>query len=1589
MKRGKILILLILTTVILALGIGGILSFASEEEPSAESKGEISVWLIAGQSNAVGYGYGAPEAATVDSRYVDGFENVIYYGSRAGKVTSDFLPTSVGMGKGSAYCGAELGIAGALGNSDKPHAIIKYAVGGTSLYPITTSKTWTSDSYVADVNSDDNPDNDVDTTVTTIGGLYDAFMKTVTDGLALLKEDGYTPVIKGLLWSQGGAESGKTERANEYAKLLYHLVKDMRKDLSVISGDPSINDNESPLPFVIVKTYRNPDYETEATLTNIPIINEAQRTVMGQLPEISIIDPSTVYNFSQSDAWHYSTEGQVGTGELFISEIMAKEGKYLVTSDGLYSLVDIGYHTVGESVTAKFTTNPNYSITSVTMQVGKGEKKAITLGDNDTYSFTMPSDTVTFEVKTLGKNAVDTVTPYGTIPKEYFVSEDYPIAIFDNNGFVNIAQNFNADADKKVAAVGDGAILLLRRDYDMSSDPNGGNYLSGLNGNAVYDLGGYTVSIGVGSTADALIKCDAHQLKFNTVITMKNGKILMGEDPIVRFSGAESRISDDYLAGASTNPQKYTVTLDSIDIGLDKRVTDYTKPLVYSNEDIESSTNKNLIDASFIVKNCNFDLSGTTDSFNLFCQSNINIKTQLIGSSIKVNTLDGITINHKTALTVKGGVDGEYLTVISASPFSSTERFNSDNGKTLGLTLSPASSGEYIYKLTNVDEYTPYGSIPSKYASATDYPWLVYYGNECIYGGTDFSYDVFKEASAKGNGTVIYLRTNVNDSSFTSPKNAQSTFNGTITVDLGSHTVTMTTKALLRSQVVQSGYNTNVILKNGTILTGKEPIARFAVTTDAPETYAEDSKTAPHKFTVTFENLSIKRNPNATEYGTRICSYSGSNYDSTVKFDNNLIAKDCNFDFTDTTDAFTIFASNSAMGIKVSVIGGTVKAPNLLNTSEGIRLTSLGGGSINVKKNEKGEYIKLILPSLKNAPSTKYTDGSNSSIKDLRFYMTKRGADENEFTLISSSSFDLSTPYGYITTDYASAVQYPFALFAPDSETGELKFIAAYTDYGFDKSDDTATYPLSALYTAYKTYKSGAVVYLRRDFDYDAAKAFSMIGSIRDIVIDLGDHTITDNSTHYYGLLYMSKKQATDTTITFKNGTIVLDDRPLISVYSNEKATTGTNVNCILENLRIECAKNASLTDILVQDNTATAPETAININITLNECIIDLSNLDTINATLFNANMCKNKTNEIKFKTVITVNGGEIIALKALNLSDVYTENGSAVIFTKLSNGNYTLVKAPSNLKFLSQTVSTLNEKTLNFVKISEADNYATYRLRPTETLDINFVPKTSITLGNELVMNVYVPSESVVKFTFNDVPYKNLTEIANKMVTIDGKYYYHFAVALGSSEAAKELTLTATLSSDNVTATANFTFSIPKYAEKVMAIGSKVEKNLAKNVLSYIRAAYNYEGFASFNTDEEIARVTTLIDSIIGEYIGTPVSSGLTNTIAPVTSVTLNLDSKPAIRFYVTDSNIEFYRNSKKLNTVVGTDTNGAYVDLDVYAYELCETITYGENGSYHISSFLTDSNGTNYETLVKCFVGYVESAFAYRESVIGSSK
>ena len=214
---------------------------------------------------------------------------------------------------------------------------------------------------------------------------------------------------------------------------------------------------------------------------------------------------------------------------------------------------------------------------------------------------------------------------------------------------------------------------------------------------------------------------------------------------------------------------------------------------------------------------------------------------------------------------------------------------------------------------------------------------------------------------------------------------------------------------------------------------------------------------------------------------------------------------------------------------------------------------------------------------------------------------------------------------------------------------------------------------------------------------------------------------------------------------------------------------------------------------------------------------------------------------------------------------------------------------------------------------------------------------------------------------------------------------------ISLDAKTAARDVVLKANVTIGDKNATGTFTFGVIKYADKVLADGGEVEQTLVRDVLSYVRAAYTY-----FGTDD--AATVSRINTILGENYDTenaPVVEGSTVANAPdFKSVTFVLDGTPAMRFYLTDgadaTKYAFFIDGKRVNTEISED--GKYIDIDVYAYALCETVTYtvdgAEGGSFHINAYYEWSktqNNENLTSLVARFWKYLQSARAYRDSVV----
>ena len=919
-------------------------------------------------------------------------------------------------------------------------------------------------------------------------------------------------------------------------------------------------------------------------------------------------------------------------------------------------------------------------------------------------------------------------------------------------------------------------------------------------------------------------------------------------------------------------------------------------------------------------------------------------------------------------------------------------------------------------EMTVVTLDTPYGKIPEEHKGSP----MVAFSRNGSSGAWTF-YDAYSTyasmtSSARtpvsGSTTtevVVYFRSDV------VVENYSTNFNwnvGTIIFDLNGYTLYQSAKYVLPA-VAKYGnsYDKNPSLygapayyeiTNGNIVLKDKGLLDMNAYGDVYNEYATDTNYKTLNFTFKDVNISLAEGATVTDL---IGSFSDSNSVSkngsqkmavNVKFEDS-----CSIDISNATKKVTLFGANDA-NYQGLVSGKTyyntntianieVGAINVISDSNNFTWYSVNennGSSVVFLANESGSRVTLTVPEGLTPVTDVNLPTDSGSMHDLCKVSTDSTAKTVTYELAE-------TPYGNVSSTYKNIDSYPFVLFV-DNKDGTYKFSKGYASFSSAVADarDTA-----------KNTTTRRIVYVRKDTVTNLPST-NVNWSVNTIVIDLGGHTVTPE-TYFLPASAKWNNGASwkDNPVNGEpgyyeiiNGEIVLAGGYglfQINAFSDTYNADADDEHYkkmyfSFDNIKITLGEGAtvkSITGTYEEKSAITNGNKKMLVDIKYNDCVFDVREaVNTIN--FFNANDSK-YTGLVSGKTYyntntvvnITVKGAELITGDAsIELWTANSKNGSWVEFIPDENGNYVTLYRSSEANAPDFRA---NNQTLKFIKTGEETGVVVYSLAPAAFNE--YKPMTSITLDSQLVMNVYIPVDGTQKFTFDGITYENLEELADSMVTIDGNDYYLMKVALGSAEAAKDITLVATVKTNESVATATFTFSVPKYAAKVIASGTDVEKTLVNDVLVYVKAAYNY--FTTFNTAEEIVRVNALIDSIIGDYTSAPVSSGTTATVAPVTGVTLNLDAKPSIRFYVTDTNVSFYANGRKLDTVSGTDANGTYVELDVYAYALCETITYGDGGSYHVSSFITGAAGTDYEELVKAFVKYTESAAAYRNSVIGA--
>ena len=290
----------------------------ADEDPKTEDPAQttlfsgedkvIDIYLIAGQSNAVGYSKieNTKEAYAFAPELKRGFKNVLFagvvrWGGDSGAYESkdyDWRPTVLGLGKGadSEYIGPEAGIAKGLSEyyneeSGKVAGIIKHGHGGTSLLDnvtgVNSHGNWASPTYAEKVLGM----NKAAYESSAVGGLYRSFLEVVEAKLCLLVIEGYTNFnIKGIYWMQGETDR---EKPDEYKVAFGYFASDLRRDLAKLATELTGEDRGASNMPIFVGTISQTFNLNTGTMESVNVkFIEMQKALPDTVENCYIIDNS-------------------------------------------------------------------------------------------------------------------------------------------------------------------------------------------------------------------------------------------------------------------------------------------------------------------------------------------------------------------------------------------------------------------------------------------------------------------------------------------------------------------------------------------------------------------------------------------------------------------------------------------------------------------------------------------------------------------------------------------------------------------------------------------------------------------------------------------------------------------------------------------------------------------------------------------------------------------------------------------------------------------------------------------------------------------------------------------------------------------------------------------------------------------------------------------------------------------------------------------------------------------------------------------------------------------------------------------------
>lgn len=235
-------------------------------------KAATLVYLLAGQSNMVGYQSGLPGSPYGETQSVQ-FWNYNNNG---------WIDLGPGLGNTVSDIGPEVGFGYAMQalHPDDDIYLVKWGVNSTSL-----AGPW-------------NPNGS--------GSAYNVFKDRVNAALGSLS--GQSPTIAGMIWMQGETDAASTATADAYAENLTNLIATVRSDFSTPA-----------MPFVVG---RITDLSVYSGFPGVAQVRAAQETVPGLVGDASWINTDDLA-MNPAAPGHYLAQGQIDLGIRFANQLAA------------------------------------------------------------------------------------------------------------------------------------------------------------------------------------------------------------------------------------------------------------------------------------------------------------------------------------------------------------------------------------------------------------------------------------------------------------------------------------------------------------------------------------------------------------------------------------------------------------------------------------------------------------------------------------------------------------------------------------------------------------------------------------------------------------------------------------------------------------------------------------------------------------------------------------------------------------------------------------------------------------------------------------------------------------------------------------------------------------------------------------------------------------------------------------------------------------------------------------------------------------------------------------------------------------------